>query len=218
MLRLSTFTAILVLPLALVACDAANGGGSEGSSSSTAASAGSGDAEQAQPTAMAGSQPPECVSGLLQTARFAGAWNVRAGEGWFGGHSTRAGENNITLRASGNDLTMTVPEFPTVRMQRVPRVANYSAERDTFRWQHNRADAETDPDVAVSSDEAVLVFGCENMNEMARFQGQARIESDGMSSMATFRLVMTGPDDAILHWEMASPVASSGLFNISRAP
>lgn len=210
MLKFSTLTAILVLPLALVACDAANGGGSEGSSSATAASAGSGDAEQAQPAAVAGTQPLECVSGRLQTAQFAGGWNVREGEAWFGGQSTRAGTNDITLRASGNDLTMTITGFPTVRMQRVQRVANYSEQVDTFRW-------EAGPDTAVSSQDAVVVFGCESMNQMARFQGQARIESDGMSSMATFRLVMTGPNDAILHWEMASPMSSSGLFNISRA-
>ena len=208
MLRLSTFTAILVLPLALVACDAANGSGSEGASS--AAAAGNGDATQAQPTAVASSQPPECVSGLLQTARFAGGWNVENGEAWFGGQSTRAGTNDIILRASGNDLTMTIAGFPTIRMQRVPQRANYSSQTDPFRW-------EAGPDTAVSSQEAVVVFGCENMNQMARFQGQVRVDSDGVSGLATFRLVMTGTDGAILHWEMASPMSSSGLFNISRA-
>ncbi|WP_282007922.1 hypothetical protein [Brevundimonas aveniformis] len=213
------------LILALAGCDArtdaggASGAGGEGEArgaggATTAAQAPAG------ATAAAASQPEACVTGLLQTARFAGGWNVRDGEAWFGGHSTRTGTNDITLRASGNDLTMTITGFPTVRMQRVPRVANYSAERDTFRWQHDRVDPEIDPehdpDAAVSSDEAVLVFGCENMNEMARFQGQARIDADGMSGMATFRLVMTGTDDGILHWEMPAPMASSGLFNIER--
>ena len=130
-LRFSTLSANLALPLALVACDAASGGDSEGSSS--AAAAGTGDAEQAQPAAAAGSQLPECVTGLLLTAQLAGGWTVRQDEAWFGDHSTRAGTNDITLRASGNDLTMTITGFPTARMQRVPRVANYSAERDTFR-------------------------------------------------------------------------------------
>lgn len=202
------------LVLALAGCDARTDAGGAGGAGGEGEARGAGGAATA-------AQPEACVTGLLQTARFAGGWNVRDGEAWFGGHSTRTGTNDITLRASGNDLTMTITGFPTVRMQRVPRVANYSAERDTFRWQHDRVDPDIDPDhvpdVAVSSDEAVLVVGCENMNKMARFQGQARVESSGMSSMATFRLVMTGTDDAILHWEMSLPVASAGLFNISRA-
>ncbi|WP_029086997.1 hypothetical protein [Brevundimonas aveniformis] len=201
------------LVLALAGCDARTDAGGAGGAGGEGEARGAGGAATA-------AQPEACVTGLLPTARFAGGWNVRDGEAWFGGHSTRTGTNDITLRASGNDLTMTITGFPTVRMQRVPRVANYSAERDTFRWQHDRVDPdidpEHDPEAAVSSDEAVLVFGCENMNEMARFQGQARIDADGMSGMATFRLVMTGTDDGILHWEMPAPMASSGLFNIER--
>lgn len=201
------------LVLALAGCDARTDAGGAGGAGGEGEARGAGGAATA-------AQPEACVTGLLRTARFAGGWNVRDGEAWFGGHSTRTGTNDITLRASGNDLTMTITAFPTVRMQRVPRVANYSAERDTFRWQHDRVDPdidpEHDPEAAVSSDEAVLVFGCENMNEMARFQGQARIDADGMSGMATFRLVMTGTDDGILHWEMPAPMASSGLFNIER--
>lgn len=209
----SKIVLISSLVLALAGCDARNDAGGAGGAGGEGEARGAGDAATA-------AQPEACVTGLLQTARFAGGWNVRDGEAWFGGHSTRTGTNDITLRASGNDLTMTITGFPTVRMQRVPRVANYSAERDTFRWQHDRVDPdidpEHDPDAAVSSDEAVLVFGCENMNEMARFQGQARIDADGMSGMATFRLVMTGTDGGILHWEMQAPMASSGLFNIER--
>lgn len=200
------------LILALAACDAASG-----TTSAAAASDGAAAAETTAQPAAAASQPEACVTGLLQTARFAGGWNVRAGEAWFGDQSTRAGTNDITLRDSGNSLTMTIAGFPTIRMQRVPRVANYSREQDTFRWTDGRGSPGSGNSAQVSSDEAVLVFGCENMNEMARFQGQARIEADGMSSMATFRLVMTGPDDGILHWEMPAPMASSGLFNISRA-
>ena len=192
----------LILPVLSAVALAGCGPGASLADTGSAQQTGTESAE-VQPTA-AGRQPEACLSGQLRTPGFAGGWNVDNGEAHFGGHVTREGTNDITLRDSNGGLTMTISGFPTVRLQRLG-----AGQRD---W-----DWPTGPNVSVTGHDVLLVYGCASQADMARFTGQARIDSEGASGLATFRLIMVGPNEGVLHWEIGPPMSSAGLFTISRA-
>ena len=197
MLTIKPFVVPALLIVTLAGCDRAD-------SEAVAPTPPTTEVEVSEVATTEGEQPEACTSGQLGTAGFAGGWNVQNGEAQFGGHTTRTGTNDITLRDSNGGLTMTIEGFPTVRLQRVARG------RPDWNWS-------TGPNVAVSGQEILVVFGCANQAGMARFTGQARVDAEGASGLATFRLIMVGPNEGVLHWEIGPPMASSGLFNIARA-
>mgnify|MGYP007118550883 CR=1 FL=1 len=151
-----------------------------------------------------GATPEACLMSRHGAGGFTGTWTVDSGEAQFQGHSTRSGSNTLTLNSSNNDsLTLTIEGFPTVRLQRA------APGSPAWNWAAG-------PDVAISSEDLVMTYGCASQSEMARFSGQARIDADGFAGLATFRLILVGPNDGVLHWQMGPPLAGSGLFSISR--